>query len=105
MQREKGLIIDGKMLSDFNRFGKEIWKKIPPVTHSFKVGDRVICTDSLGKEKGGVVVEIDGIEKKWPYETLSTLTRYLVVLQDDSTRCSWSQDYLEAPLTANLRKA
>ena len=68
MKREKGLIIDGKMLSDFNRFGKEIWKKIPPVTHSFKVGDIV--------EQNGeryVVIKTDCICKKYPYETLSTL--------------------------------
>ena len=68
MKREKGLIIDGKMLSDFNRFGKEIWKKIPPVTHPFVTGDVV---EYFGECY--VVIKTDSIQKKYPYETLSTL--------------------------------
>lgn len=83
MQREKGLIIDGKMLSDFNRFGKEIWKKIPPVTHPFKVGDRVVYTDSAGVDEFGTVTEIDGIIKKYPYETNSSLDRKISIRLDE----------------------
>ena len=68
MQREKGLIIDGKMLSDFNRFGKEIWKTIPKITHPFAIGDIV--------ERNGesfVVIETDNVRKKYWDNPNSTL--------------------------------
>ena len=68
MKREKGLIIDGKMLSDFNRFGKEIWKTVPKITHPFIIGDII---DRNGEQF--VVIETDSICKKYWDNPNSTL--------------------------------
>ena len=72
MKREKGLIEGNKMLSDFNRFGKEIWKTIPKITHPFVCGDIV--------ERNGesfVVIETDNIRKKYWDNPNSTLEIWL----------------------------
>jgi hypothetical protein len=68
MQKVKGTIEGNKMLSDFNRFGKEIWKTIPKITHSFKVGDII--------ERHGerfVVIETADVRKKYWDNPNSTL--------------------------------
>jgi hypothetical protein len=97
--REKGLIIDGKMLSDFTQKGKEVWKKIPAVTHPFQVGDRVVYTDDTGCEKLGVVTVTDGILKKYPYDTNSTLDRKIVVRLD----LGWDVMFWQSGGWPNLR--
>ena len=72
MKREKGLIEGNKMLSDFNRFGREIWKTIPKITHPFIIGDIV--------ERNGesfVVIETADIRKKYWDNPNSTLEIWL----------------------------
>jgi len=68
MQKVKGTIEGNKMLSDFNRFGKEIWKTIPEIKHPFVCGDIV--------ERNGerfVVIETNNIRKKYWDNPNSTL--------------------------------
>jgi hypothetical protein len=79
MRKEKGVIEGNKMLTGFNAKGVEIWKTIPAVRHSFKVGDVVEYINYDGITEIGVVEDINCISKKYPYNTNSSLEISILV--------------------------
>jgi hypothetical protein len=87
--KENGTIENGKMLTGYTNAGREIWKTIPQVTHTFNVGDRVIS--QYGKI--GVVVAIDNICKKLPYEWNSVLEVRVLVDYTETAGVQYPQDY------------
>ena len=90
MLKDKGTIENGKMLTGYTNAGREIWKTIPQVTHTFQVGDRV----SNQHGEIGVVVEINDIGKKLPYEWNSVLeVRVLVEYPNRGQIAQYPQDY------------
>jgi hypothetical protein len=89
MLKEKGTIENGKMLTGYTNAWREIWKTIPQVTHTFNVGDRVINQHG----EIGVVVEIDNIGKKLPYEWNSVLEVRILVNYAATHRVQYPQDY------------
>ena len=72
MQKVKGTIEGNKMLSDFNRFGKEIWKTIPEIKHPFVCGDIIVRNG-----ESFVVIETNYIRKKYWDNPNSTLEIWL----------------------------
>jgi hypothetical protein len=89
MLKEKGTIENGKMLTGYTNAWREIWKTIPQVTHTFNVGDRVISQNG----EIGVVVEINDIGKKLPYEWNSVLEVRILVDYATTSKVQYPQDY------------
>ena len=89
MLREQGTIENGKMLTGYTNAWREIWKPIPKVTHTFQVGDRVISQNG----EIGVVVEINDIGKKLPYEWNSVLEVRILVDYATTSKVQYPQDY------------
>jgi hypothetical protein len=95
MLKDKGTIENGKMLTGYTNAGREIWKTIPQVTHTFQVGDRV-SNQPYGYDdiEYGVVVDINDIGKKLPYEWNSVLeVRVLVEYPNRGQIAQYPQDY------------